>query len=277
LFNSPELTIKGEIEMKNWKRRILFTILSGIVLMIVGISTSYAQGTPVDFGGTWNTVTGKGKKIVITLQSVRRISVTGTYARNGLTASIKVPDGSDTAFVKVAAISGEPALQSISTITGTVTDNVLRFKWLEDGGHGAGRFTMSSDGQSFEGTFSKTDNPDDTSGGTWNGTRRPSFGGAWQATFGGSTMILILQQGGDKVSGQLKVNSADFGFIREGEGIIDDRRLRFTIWRPGLFFTNGGHLPDQYVGIGELVMDAGGKSFKGTILGTATSGTRLGR
>lgn len=33
----------------------------------------------------------------------------------------------------------------------------------------------------------------------------------------------------------------------------------------------------QYVGIGELVMDKGSKSFKSTILGTSTSGTRLGR
>ncbi len=160
--------------MLHRKKRILFKVFSGIVLILAGsISNSYAHDVPVDFRGTWNTVTGKGKKIVITFETVRRTSVTGTYARNGLTASYKPLDDAATAFVKVSAISGEPALQNISSITGTVTGYVLRFKWLEDGGRGAGRFTMSSDFRSFQGTFSLTDNPDDSSGGTWNGTRAP--------------------------------------------------------------------------------------------------------
>jgi hypothetical protein len=267
----------GEIKMTNRQKRILLTIFGGIVLLMAsGTSNSYAQGTPVDFGGTWNTVTGKGKKIVVTLETVRRTSVTGSYQRNGLTASNKPIDVSVDAFVKVSFISAGPTLQTASSIRGTVTDNVLRFKWFEEGDHGAGRFTMSSDGESFEGTFSKTDNPDDTSGGTWNGTRQTSFAGAWQTTFGGSTMILILQQGGIEVTGQLKVNSADFGVIKAGT--IDGRTLRFTIVRD-LGLPNGVRLPGQVqvVGTGELVMDAGGKSFKGTILGAATSGTRLGR
>src|SRR5687768_11346288 len=105
----------GDIRMINRRKRILFIFLSGVVLMLAGsISSSYAQGSPVDFRGTWNTVTGKGKKIVITFETVRRTSVTGTYARNGLTASYKLRDNSVTAFVKVSAISGEPSLQSIS-------------------------------------------------------------------------------------------------------------------------------------------------------------------
>ena len=146
--------------MTNRKNQILLTILIGVLMLFIGISSAFGQTS--DFRGTWNTLTGKGKKIVITLETVRRTSVTGTYARNGLTASHKPLGGPVTAFVKVSAISGEPALQSVSSIRGTVTDNVLRFKWFEDGGHGAGRFTMSPDGRSFQGTFSLTDNPDDT-------------------------------------------------------------------------------------------------------------------
>ena len=262
--------------MKNLRKRILFTILSGILLHIAsGNSSSYAQAATVDFAGTWNTVIGKGKKIVLTLKSVdRRTSVTGTYGQNLLTASYMPPDGSVTAFVKVSATTAVPEMQTLNSIKGTVTDNVLRFKWRqEDGGHGAGRFTMSSDGQSFEGTFSLTDNPDDTSGGTWNGTRAPNFQGAWQTTAGGKVQFpdLLLQQGGNQVSGLLSVNRPDLGMIRDG--IIDGNTLRFTIWRSRSNIPNA--YPDQYVGSGELVMDKGSKSFKGTILGTSTSGTRL--
>lgn len=256
------------------KRRL--TIFSGIVLLLVGsISNSYAQSSPVDFRGTWNTVTGKGKKIVITLETVRRTSVTGTYARNGLTASLKSMEGTVTAFVKVSAVSGDPALQSASSITGTVTDNVLRFKWLEDGGRGSGRFTMSSDGRSFQGTFSLTDNPDDTSGGTWNGTRAPVFAGVWQTKVGEQIQFpdLLFQQTGSQVVGQLYGNRPDLGIVREG--IIDGNTLRFKILRPQPVIP-GRYLPDVFMGVGELVMNPDGKSFKGTILGVATNGTRLG-
>ena len=260
--------------MKNLRKRILFTILSGILLHIAsGNSSSYAQAATVDFAGTWNTVIGKGKKIVLTLKSVdRRTSVTGTYGQNLLTASYMPPDGSVTAFVKVSATTAVPEMQTLNSIKGTVTDNVLRFKWRqEDGGHGAGRFTMSSDGQSFEGTFSLTDNPDDTSGGTWNGTRAPNFAGAWSGKFGEGVMELILQQSGPQVTGQLRVNSADLGVIRDG--IIDGNTLRFQLVRPNKMPGR----PDEYVVSGELVMDKGSKSFKGTILGATTSGTRVGR
>ena len=174
--------------------------------------------------------------------------------------------------MKVSAWAAEPVLQTVNSIKGTVTDNVLRFTWRQEvGGHGAGRFTMSSDGQSFEGTFSTTDNPDDTSGGTWNGTRAPNFAGAWSGKLGEGVMELILQQTGPHVTGQLRVNSADLGMIRDA--IIDGNILRFQVVRPNKMPGR----PDEYVGIGELVMDKGSKSFKGTILGTSTSGTRLGR
>ncbi len=256
--------------------RIWFTIFIGSVMMLAGtIKSSYAQGTPVDFRGTWNTITGTGKKMVITFETVRRTSVTGTYARNGLTASFKPPgDGSVTAFVKVSAIR-DPTAQSLSSITGTVTDNVLRFKWIEDGGRGAGRFTMSADGRSFQGTFSLTDNPDDTSGGTWNGTRAPVFHGVWQTTAAGKIQFpeLLFQQSGNQVVGSLFGNRPDLGVIREGA--IDGNTLRFKVMRvqPAL---GRRYVPDILMGFGELVMNPDGKSFKGTILGAATSGTRLG-
>jgi hypothetical protein len=219
----------------------------------------------------WNTVTGKGKKIVITLAQGRGYVVTGIYAVNGLTGSNKPLDRSINAFVKVSASMAEPVPQNQSWIRGTVTGNVLRFTWGEDGGQGAGRFTISSDGQSFEGTLSASNNPDDTSGGTWNGTRAPNFAGAWQTNFGGSFLTMIFQQTGVRVTGQLNANSADFGVVTGGT--LVDNTLRFTVVR-AMPLPNG---QPQYVGTGELVMDAGGKSFKGTVLGVAVSGTLLGR
>ncbi len=263
--------------MTNTQKQGWLTIFCGIVLTIAGsISNTSAQGTTVDFQGTWNTVTGKGKKIVITLETVRRTTVTGTYARNGLTASYKPLDGTVTAFVKVSAIGGDPAPQSVSSIRGTVTDNVLRFKWFEDGGRGAGRFTMSADGQSFQGTFSLTDNPDDTSGGTWNGTRAPNFAGVWLTKAGDKIVFpeLLLQQTGRQVVGSLYGNRPEMGVIREG--VIDGNTLRFKVMRPQPPLFNGQYLPDIPMGVGELVMNPDGKSFKGHILGAALSGTRLG-
>ncbi|HEV7700992.1 MAG TPA: hypothetical protein VGO43_12235 [Pyrinomonadaceae bacterium] len=260
--------------MMNRRNGIIFTIFGVITLvMAAGASSAYAQST-AEFSGTWNTVTSKGKKLVLTLKSVdRRTNVTGVYGRNGLSARYRSQDDPVTAFVKVSATSGESALQNASSITGTVNGNVLRFRWSEDGGRGAGRFTMSSDGDSFEGTFSMTDNPDDTSGGTWSGTRAPTFHGVWQTTVGGKLQFpqLLLQQGGNQVMGQLSVSQPELGLIRDG--IIDGSTLRFKIFRanrmPGR--------PDEYVGVGEFVMDRGSKSFTGTILGTSVSGTRLGR
>jgi hypothetical protein len=170
----------------------------------------------------------------------------------------------------------EPALQSLSSITGTVKDNVLRFTWTQDDRrHGAGRITLSADGESFEGTYSLTENPDDTSGGTWKGTRQHSFAGAWQGTLGNGALQLILQQSGQAVTGQVKVNSAEFGQIRGGS--VVGNTLRFIIVRPSRPLTNGATLPEEYVGNGELVMNMGERSFKGTIIGAAASGTLIGR
>jgi hypothetical protein len=265
--------------MKKTTQTLLLVFSTLLLLVSVTVTTqaqpSQAPSSP-NFNGTWNTVTGKGKTISMTLRHERAdfSVVTGSYGVNGLTGSYKPSAGSMFEIVKVSASTAEPVPQNKSSITGKVTGNVLRFIWAEDGGQGAGRFTLSSDGESFEGTFSHTNNPDDTSGGTWNGTRVHSFAGAWQATFGETTMMLILQQNGSQVTGQLNVNSAVLGVIREG--IVDGNTLRFKVVRARTL-PNGLNLPDEYVGTGELVMDAGGKSFKGNVLGTATSGTHVGR
>ncbi|HEX6189735.1 MAG TPA: hypothetical protein VFZ40_16790 [Pyrinomonadaceae bacterium] len=200
--------------------------------------------------------------------------VTGSYGVNGLTGSNKPLDGSLNAFVKVSW-RAEPAPQNMSWIKGTVTGNVLRFTWREDGGQGAGRFTLSSDGQSFEGTYSRTNNPDDTSGGTWHGTRAPNFQGVWQTKVGEQIQFpqLLLQQANNRVVGQLYAGVPQHGVIREGT--VDGNTLRFQVWRATNLLRPD--LYDLHMGNGELVMNADGKSFKGTILGAATSGTLIGR
>ena len=116
-----------------------------------------------------------------------------------------------------------------------------------------------------------TDNPDDTSGGTWNGTRAPDFAGAWQGKLGDGGFELVLQQAGVRVTGQVNLNSARFDLK---EGIVYGNTLRFKIVRAGRTF---GVVTEEVVGTGELVMDADGKSFTGTVLGAATSGTLVGR
>ena len=105
---------------------------------------------------------------------------------------------------------------------------------------------------------------------------RAFFAGAWRAKLGEGALELIFQQIGDEVTGQVKINSADVGVIKEG--IVFANTLRFKIVRAGRALGNGANLPDAFVGTGELVMDAGGKSFTGNVLGTATSGgTFIGR
>lgn len=262
-------------------KHLLFTIASVSFLMLatlVSISQAQAPANP-DFNGTWNTVTGKGKKIVVTLQTARRAEVSGTYARNGLTSSYQSDDRPASFFVKVSVTTVDPAFQSMSTLRGRVTDNVLRFRWREDGGHGAGRFTLSPDGQSFQGTLSMTDNPDDTSGGTWNGTRAPNFHGVWQTKAGSQVQFpeLLFQQTGLQVSGRLFVNRPDFGTIRDG--VIEGNTLRFKVFRPrpGTPLPQALNMPGDFIGTGELVMDSGSKTFKGTILGASTNGTLIAR
>ena len=235
------------------------------LLLLVSVTVS-AQGHPAqikrtdlsNFTGAWNTITDKGEKLVITLRHERADPgvVTGSYHLLG--------------DLKDKPLDGG--------LKGTVTKNVLRFTWSSDKDRRAGRFTLSSDGESFEGTYSPTNNPDDTSGGTWNGTRAPNFAGAWRGKLGESFLELTLQQNGDRVTGQFNVNSSGIWIFKDG--IVDGNRLRFTVVLSELGLRQSGKMPgspDQAVGVGELVIDRGSKSFKGTVLGAATSGTLITR
>ncbi|RVD46359.1 SH3 domain-containing protein [Mesorhizobium sp. M4B.F.Ca.ET.169.01.1.1] len=61
---------------------------------------------------------------------------------------------------------------SAGRITGKLDGNVLRFAWVQkDGTKGSGKFVLSGDGQSFEGSYSFGNNPDAVEG-SWNGTRQ---------------------------------------------------------------------------------------------------------
>jgi hypothetical protein len=239
------------------KTQTLLLVFSTLLLLasVTVCAQDRRRGNSSNFTGTWNTITNKGEKIVITMRHDRADFnvVTGSYHLLGDVVDKPLDGG----------------------LKGTVTDNVLRFTWSQDEGRRAGRFTLSSDGQSFEGTYSASRNPDDTSGGTLKGTRAPNFAGAWQGKFGDGALQLILQQIGDQVTGQVKVNSADLGVLREST--LAGNTLRFKIVRAGRPLGNGANLPDEYVGTGELVMDRGGKSFKGTVLGAATSANLVGR
>jgi len=266
--------------MKKKTTQTLLLIFSSLLLLVSVTVNAHAKGQPqerANFSGVWNTITDKGAKFLVTLRHERSDykTVIGSYHPvGGATGSYQPSDGSIHGFVKVSASTAPPVMQSVSSIKGTVEGNVLRFTWSQDNGRGSGRFTLSSDGESFQGTFSATKNPDDTSGGTWNGTRMYSFAGAWRGKFGEGGFELVLQQAGSQVTGRINLNSVIFDI--KG-GIADaNNTLRFTIVRPGKVLPNA-ILPDEVLGTGELVMDKGGKSFKGKILNVDVSGTRVGR
>lgn len=252
-------------------KKINRALLLGFGTLLVLISlTAGAQAQ--HFAGEWDTVTGSGRKISLRLVG-RGTDVSGTFLPpNALARSNQPSDDADGRFVKVSAFTVEPAMQNAGSITGTVEGNVLRFTWAQDSGRGAGRFVLSADGESFQGTYSRTNNPDDTSGGTWNGTRRHSFAGAWRGTYAGGALETILQQSGDQVTGVIKVNSAELGIIRSGA--VVGRTLRFSLVR--IVFV-GSRGREEYVGQGELVLGANARSFSGTILGTAASANLVGR
>lgn len=104
-----------------------------------------------------------------------------------------------------------------------------------------------------------------------------AFDGVWRVMSGAQYVFpeLLLQPvGSDKIVGRLFAGRPEMGVIKGG--VVVRNTLRFTVWRPRPLFI-GRVQPDDYVGIGELVMNADGKSFQGTILGTAISGTRIAR
>jgi hypothetical protein len=101
----------------------------------------------------------------------------------------------------------------------------------------------------------------------------PFFTGAWRGKLGEGMFELILQQRGSQVTGRVNVNSAIYDIK---DGMLVGNTLRFTIVRPDRALPGGLNLPGEVVGSGELVMDAGGTSFNGYLLGTAVTGASIG-
>jgi hypothetical protein len=57
-------------------------------------------------------------------------------------------------------------------LNGSVSGNVLRFAWQQtDGLTGAGKFTLSDNGNSFNGSYTLGNDPD-VAEGSWNGRRK---------------------------------------------------------------------------------------------------------
>jgi hypothetical protein len=57
-------------------------------------------------------------------------------------------------------------------LEGTVNGDVLRFKFSQNGGQGAGVFTLAPDGKSFSGQRVFTENPNNEPDGAWSGRRK---------------------------------------------------------------------------------------------------------
>jgi len=60
--------------------------------------------------------------------------------------------------------------QSSGKLSGTLSGNVLRFRWEQSNGSGSGRFEFSNDGNSFDGGWCRCDEPDRPTS-NWKGTR----------------------------------------------------------------------------------------------------------
>ena len=57
-------------------------------------------------------------------------------------------------------------------VEGTVSGKRLRFRWTQGTDTGTGTLILSDDGRSFTGWWSRSNNPDDKSGGGWSGRRK---------------------------------------------------------------------------------------------------------
>ena len=97
--------------------------------------------TAADFTGTWETVASTGNRYTMHLTQSGN-TVTGTYSpQNG-------------------------------TIDGMVKNKVMTFSWSQAGGYtGTGTFTLSGDGNSFNGKWFSTGEQGDTQG-FWTGRRK---------------------------------------------------------------------------------------------------------
>lgn len=224
---------------KQTARRSLLVLSALVLLVFVTIS---AKAQSAKFAGEWNIVTDKGEQFALTFYLRGPDFLAGGYSNGG-------------------------------RIFGPVKNNLLRFTWKVGDQSGAGRLTFASDGFSFRAILGSADDPDDLSAGSWSGTRPPSFAGVWHGTMGGGFLEAILGQSGDRVTGQLKVNSADFGMIRDA--VLVGRTMRFVLMR--MVVGPGGRMREEYAGQGEFVLDGSGRSFSGTLLGTEANGKFITR
>lgn len=225
---------------KRTTRRSLLVLSAFVLLAFVTISAN-AQNNE-RFAGEWNAVTDRGEQFAVTFYLRGPEYLAGGYSNNG-------------------------------RLYGPVKNNVLRFTWKLGDQSGAGRLTFASDGLSFRAIFGSADDPDDLSGGAWSGTRPPSFAGVWHGSLGAGFLEAIFRQTGDRVTGQLKVNSADFGIIRDA--VLVGKTIRFALMR--MVVGPGGRMREEYAGQGEFVLDSSGRSFTGTLLGAAVKGTFITR
>jgi hypothetical protein len=288
--------------MINRRKPILFTLLGGIVLLIsAGISNSYAQ-KPIDFTGTWKTVMMINGSHSFSLTLVQTgDQATGVYSGNGRiegTVSGRVlrftwrsdrgtGSGRFVMDEKERAFSGTYNRGSNpddvdSTWSGL---RIVSPEWMPGHKNPVDKVPMPIPGKRTEGSpdpmgrMSEAELAEKEAEYQAAQKNAPAvFTGVWRASSGGQIQFpeLLLQQVGDRITGRLFVSRPDVGVIKDG--IVDHNILRFQVWRarPN-FAARGVNAPEIYVGTGELVMNADGRSFTGTILGAATTGTLIAR
>ncbi len=101
--------------------------------------------------------------------------VTGTYTRTWSGTNF---GGSVTVIPPGAPTRPQPeADKVIGKLEGTLTGNILRFKWSSDDGKGRGRFIFDKSEMAFNGTYSHSDDPEDPHEMVWTGTRKIGGGG----------------------------------------------------------------------------------------------------
>ncbi len=194
---------------------------------------TYVPAPPASFAGTWNLVNKIGVRVPLVIAQ-EGANVTGRYpSENG-------------------------------TIEGTVDGRILQFKWESDKGSGTGRIQISNSGETFGGSF-----PGFADNAWWGerSTEMMGFGGKKMGSYGGTW---IVNESGPKGSMELKQSGkAVTGVYKTAKGIFDlqDATLNGTKLRFILVPRN----PANDVRAGEFVVD--GKTFKGTIDGTAVTGT----
>ncbi len=153
------------------------------------------------------------------------------------------------------------------TIDGTVSNNVLRYRWIQsNGSKGTGRFTLSEDGTAFSGFFGYDEDPDKADR-YWNGKRTgkiagepadsrqaggppgaAGFTGDWDAVDSGIHRVMRLKQNGTRVTGTYE----GAGVRGTVDGTVAGGILHFR-WAQG----NGNK------GSGRFTLSADGTSFTG--------------